>query len=74
MDAVKFSSGLDVPVDFQARFAARRAAFLMGPDHDHREQLADCGRFPAERQGTDRSSAFASHERGSSTASLPDCA
>ena len=31
MDAVKFSSGLDVPVDFQARFAARRAAFSRGP-------------------------------------------
>jgi hypothetical protein len=53
MDAIKFSSGLDVPVDFQARFAARRAAFLTGPDHDHRERLADCGRFPAEGQGTE---------------------
>ena len=60
MDAVKFSSGLDVPVDFQARFAARRAAFLRGPDHDHRERFADCGRFPAEGQGTDRSSAVVS--------------
>ena len=41
MNAPEFSSGLVVPAEFQARFAAQRACFLKDPDPSHRERLAD---------------------------------
>jgi coniferyl-aldehyde dehydrogenase len=41
MNAPEFSSGLVVPAEFQARFAAQRAAFLKDPDPSRPERLAD---------------------------------
>src|SRR5271170_7980688 len=55
MNAPEFpSNDLSIPAEFQARFAAQRAAFLKGADPDHRERLADLqalARLLTENQG-----------------------